>query len=93
MKRRDKRLKFRLEILPSIDVTKSPVGLSNFCRPGPLTSPSDRQMNKIIEFLLFLLIFAALPFWPYSESWGYQTSTGLAIVLTIFLLLRMFRAI
>ena len=37
--------------------------------------------------LLFVLLLAVLPTWPYSSSWGYYPSGGLGMVLLIVLVL------
>lgn len=41
-------------------------------------------MNIIILILLLLLIFGALPTWPYSKGWGYYPS-GIGVVLLIII--------
>lgn len=37
--------------------------------------------------LLVVLLFAAIPTWPYSRGWGYYPSGGLGLALVIVLLL------
>jgi Protein of unknown function (DUF3309) len=37
--------------------------------------------------LLFILLLAVLPTWPYSSAWGYYPSRGLGLVLVIVLVL------
>jgi len=41
----------------------------------------------ILLILLILLIFAAVPAWPYSRGWGYYPSGGLGTILVIVLVL------
>ena len=43
-------------------------------------------MNLLLFVILVILVFGALPTWPYSQGWGYYPSGGflvLPIVLTI----------
>lgn len=43
--------------------------------------------NETLLFLLLIvLILGVLPAWPYSSSWGYVPTGGLALVLAIFLI-------
>ena len=47
-------------------------------------------MSLLLLIILIVLVFAALPTWPYSTGWGYYPSGGLGLVvliLVIFLLL------
>ena len=44
-------------------------------------------MGLILIIILVLLLFGALPAWPYSRSWGYYPSGGLTLVLLIVILL------
>jgi hypothetical protein len=37
--------------------------------------------------LLFVLLLAVLPTWPYSSGWGYYSSGGLGLVLLVVLVL------
>jgi len=37
--------------------------------------------------LLFVLLLAVLPTWPYSSGWGFYPSGGLGLVLLIVLVL------
>jgi hypothetical protein len=41
----------------------------------------------VLLILLILLLFAAVPAWPYSRGWGYYPSGGLGLVLLIVLVL------
>jgi hypothetical protein len=44
-------------------------------------------MRIVLFIILILLIFGALPTWPYSAGWGYYPSSGLGLVLLIVLIL------
>jgi Protein of unknown function (DUF3309) len=44
-------------------------------------------VGLILIIILVLLLFGALPAWPYSRSWGYYPSGGLTLVLLIVILL------
>jgi hypothetical protein len=37
--------------------------------------------------VLVVLLFGALPAWPYSRSWGYYPSGGLGLVVVVLLVL------
>lgn len=41
----------------------------------------------LLLILLVILIFAAIPAWPYSRGWGYYPSGGLGTILVIVLIL------
>ena len=41
----------------------------------------------LLLILLIILVFAAVPAWPYSRGWGYYPSSGLGAVLVILLVL------
>jgi len=41
----------------------------------------------LLLILLIVLIFAAIPAWPYSRSWGYYPSTGIGTILLILVVL------
>ena len=41
----------------------------------------------LLLILLLILIFAAIPAWPYSRGWGYYPSGGLGTVLAILIVL------
>ena len=45
------------------------------------------SIGTILLIILVLLLFGALPAWPYSNSWGYYPSGGLGLVLVVLLLL------
>jgi hypothetical protein len=44
-------------------------------------------MSLLILILLILLLFGALPTWPYSRGWGYYPSGGVSLILIILLVL------
>jgi hypothetical protein len=44
-------------------------------------------MSLILLVLLIVLLFGALPTWPYSRSWGYYPSGGLGLVVIVLLVL------
>ncbi|MGD0359685.1 MAG: DUF3309 family protein [Bryobacteraceae bacterium] len=41
----------------------------------------------LLLILLVILIFAAVPAWPYSRGWGYYPSGGLGTILLIVIIL------
>ena len=48
-------------------------------------------MFTILVVLLVLLLFGALPAWPYSRSWGYYPSGGLGLLLLILIVIMLTR--
>jgi hypothetical protein len=44
-------------------------------------------MSLILLMVLVVLLFGALPTWPYSRSWGYYPSGGLGLVVVVLLVL------
>lgn len=48
---------------------------------------SRRQIEMLFLILLFVLLLAVLPTWPYSSGWGYYPSGGLGMVLLVVLVL------
>lgn len=44
-------------------------------------------MNLILLIVLIVLLFGALPTWPYSASWGYYPSGALGTILLVLLIL------
>lgn len=44
-------------------------------------------LELLVLVVLLMLLFGALPVYPYSRSWGYYPSGGLATVLIVVLLL------
>ncbi|RDS79502.1 DUF3309 domain-containing protein [Dyella monticola] len=46
-------------------------------------------MSLILIIILLIILFGALPTWPYSRSWGYYPfgGVGLVVVIVIVLLL------
>jgi len=45
------------------------------------------SISTLLLILLVIALFAAVPSWPYSRSWGYYPSGGIGIVLLIVLLM------
>ncbi len=45
----------------------------------------------LLAILLFLLLLAMLPAWPYSAGWGYYPSGGLGLLLLLVLILMFIR--
>jgi len=44
-------------------------------------------LGTILVILLALVLFGALPRWPYSRSWGYTPIGGTGLLLVIVLIL------
>ena len=44
-------------------------------------------MSLLLLIILIVLVFAALPTWPYSTGWGYYPSGGLGLVLVVLVVL------
>lgn len=44
-------------------------------------------MPTILLVLLVLLLFGAIPAWPYSRGWGYGPSGVMGLVLLILVIL------
>jgi hypothetical protein len=44
-------------------------------------------MNLILLIVVVVLLFGALPTWPYSANWGYYPSGALGTVLMVVLVL------
>jgi hypothetical protein len=42
--------------------------------------------ESLLLLVLIILLVGALPAWPYSNSWGYGPTGGLAVVLAILLI-------
>jgi len=47
-------------------------------------------MGLILLIVLIIVLFGALPTWPYSSGWGYYPSGGIGLVVLILLLLILF---
>ena len=47
-------------------------------------------MNLILLIIVIILLFGALPTWPYSADWGYYPSGGLGLVLLILIIVLLF---
>lgn len=46
---------------------------------------------SILLVILILLLFGALPTWPYSRSWGYYPSGGFGLLLLILIVVLLAR--
>ena len=44
----------------------------------------------LLLILLIVLLFATVPAWPYSRSWGYYPSGGLGLILLIIVVMLLF---
>jgi hypothetical protein len=44
-------------------------------------------MLLILIIILIVLLFGAVPAWPYSRDWGYYPSGGLGLVVLILVIL------
>ena len=44
-------------------------------------------MGLILLVVLVVLLFGAVPTWPYSRSWGYRPSGILGVILLVVLIL------
>ena len=47
-------------------------------------------MRLVLLILLLLILFGALPVWPYSAGWGYYPSGGAGVLLLVLILLLLF---
>jgi hypothetical protein len=47
-------------------------------------------MRLLLLILILLILFGALPVWPYSVGWGYYPSGGAGVVLLVLILLLLF---
>nr|WP_320050485.1 DUF3309 family protein [uncultured Desulfuromonas sp.] len=45
------------------------------------------MLGTILIVVIVLLLLGALPAWPHSRQWGYLPSSGLGLILLIFLTL------
>lgn len=44
-------------------------------------------MYLVLLIILILILFGALPHWPYSAGWGYYPSGGVGIIVIILAVL------
>jgi hypothetical protein len=44
-------------------------------------------MRLLLLILVLLMLFGALPVWPYSAGWGYYPSGGAGLVLLVLIAL------
>jgi hypothetical protein len=45
------------------------------------------SLGTILLILLIVLLFAAVPAWPHSRSWGYAPSGLLGVVVVVLIVL------
>ena len=45
------------------------------------------MISMVLLIVLIVLLFGALPTWPYSREWGYYPSGSLGTVVVILLVL------
>jgi uncharacterized protein DUF3309 len=45
------------------------------------------SFGTILLIVVIILLFGALPTWPYSAGWGYYPSGGLGLVVVVLLIL------
>jgi hypothetical protein len=50
-------------------------------------------VSLVALILIVLLVFALVPAWPYSRSWGYAPSGGLGLVALVLIILLLMGAI
>ena len=48
-------------------------------------------MGIILLVIIVLLLMGSVPQWPYSRDWGYGPSGVLGLLLTILIILMLFR--
>lgn len=44
-------------------------------------------MSLILIIVLLIILFGALPTWPYSRGWGYYPVGGVGVIVLIVVLL------
>lgn len=44
-------------------------------------------MSLILLIVLLIILFGALPTWPYSRTWGYYPFGGVGVILVIVIVL------
>ena len=47
-------------------------------------------MRILLLIVLLMILFGALPVWPYSAGWGYYPSGGAGVLLVVLILLLLF---
>ncbi len=47
-------------------------------------------MHLLLLILVLLVLFGALPVWPYSTGWSYYPSGGAGVLLLVLILLLLF---
>jgi hypothetical protein len=51
------------------------------------------MLGLILLIVLILLVFGAVPAWPYSRGWGYGPTGLLGLLLVVLLVMMLFGAI
>jgi hypothetical protein len=41
----------------------------------------------LLLILLIVILFAAVPAWPYSRNWGYYPSGGIGLIVLVLVIL------
>jgi hypothetical protein len=49
--------------------------------------------GTILLILLILMLVGAFPAWPHSRSWGFRPAGGVGLLVTILIVLLLFRLI
>ncbi|HSY28958.1 DUF3309 family protein [Dyella sp.] len=44
-------------------------------------------MSLLLIIVLLIILFGALPTWPYSRGWGYYPVGGVGVIVLILLIL------
>ena len=44
-------------------------------------------MYLILIVLLILMMVGGLPYWPYSQGWGYAPSGGIGLIVLVLVIL------
>jgi hypothetical protein len=44
-------------------------------------------MSLILIIVLLIILFGAMPTWPYSRGWGYYPVGGLGVIVAIVIIL------
>lgn len=44
-------------------------------------------MSLLLVIILLIILFGALPTWPYSRTWGYYPFGGIGVIVVIIIVL------
>jgi hypothetical protein len=50
------------------------------------------SLSTLLLLIITLLLFGAIPSWPYSRRWGYAPSGALGIILIVVVIVLLTRA-